>query len=291
MFLFLLILVTMPSFAETRSSMISLSGTQGPDDFKSGTLSSTIGVNQDWAAKFSFFQSDSGVADVLDEKLISSELRLGGDYQINPTWGIEFGVVGREDPYEVQGRGAYLGGRVVISDFWGSKRETSLNFRIERMRYSQSLTVEQTLRTYEIETSINQESLQIGLDQEIVLWWLGYVSHRKYNYSDESSRLVVTSARRRTSFSGSRNNYGLPDNDTLVGFQFLPFEWFELNLETSRTKLVEQDEITKSNSLTTTFLWSDFSIDLSVAFTDFGGASGEDQEKQTFYTAGLAYSW
>jgi hypothetical protein len=159
------------------------------------------------------------------------------------------------------------------------------------MRFTQSLTVEQTLRTYEIETSINQEFIQLGLDQDIFLWWLLYFSHRKYNYSDESSRLVVTSARRRTSFSGSRNNYGLPDNDILAGFQFLPYEWLEINLDTSRTKLVEQDEITKSNSLTTTFLWSDFSLDLSVSLTDFGDASGEDQEKQTFYTIGLAYSW
>jgi hypothetical protein len=291
MLLFLLFLISNLSFAETRSSMISLSGTQGPDDFKSGSLSSTIGINEDWAAKLSFFQSDSGVADILEEKLISSELRLGGDYQINLMWGVEFGVVGREDPYEVEGRGGYLGGRVVLSDFWGGKRETSLNLRIERMRFTQSLTVEQTLRTYEIETSINQEFIQLGLDQDIFLWWLLYFSHRKYNYSDESSRLVVTSARRRTSFSGSRNNYGLPDNDILAGFQFLPYEWLEINLDTSRTKLVEQDEITKSNSLTTTFLWSDFSLDLSVSLTDFGDASGEDQEKQTFYTIGLAYSW
>lgn len=287
----IVLLLTFFSFAEVRPSSVALSGTQGPDDFSSGTLTASLGMSEEWAFKISYFYSDSGVAAALSEPLISNELRAGADWQISETWGSNLGVIFRRDPYEVTGRGFYIGGSSVLSDLWEGKRETALLLNYERIRYTQNLTVQGTFRTLEIDREITQESISASLEQELFDWILMSVSYRAYQYSEEANQLAVTTSRRRTSWGGGQSTYGLPEQEKTLGLQINPAEWIEMLLEASGSRLVDGEDSVRTNSLILTFNWRSYSLDLGVARTDFGEASGNDEDKQTFYSTGLSYNW
>jgi hypothetical protein len=286
-----LLLVSSLYAAENRLSNVTVSGTNGPEDYQAASLDGLIGLNAEWAVTGSLFQSDSGKATFLDEELISQEGRLGADWQINATWNVAAEVISRRDPYEVSGRGGALATRAVVSDYWSAKRATTLKFKLEQIRYTQNLTLQGQNASIYIDRDISQRSGTLALDQEFTDWLSATLSHTLLNYGEDANQLAVTTARRRTSIGGQRAGYGLPDRVSEVELIVTPWDWSELRLGTSRSKIVDNDTETKSNSLGVSFFWKSWQFDLDGSRTDYGDTSGTEESTQDFVSAGIGYSW
>lgn len=287
-----LIFVTAALCAETRPSNLSARHTQGPDDYLAYALDGVVGLNEDWSAQLSAFRSDSGVAELGDEELVSQELRLGADWQVSPTWGAAFQFISRRDPYELNARGVALAARSVVSDWWQGKRDTTVRLRFEQLSYTQDLSVEGRLRTLEVQRNVQQRAGTVALEHELLDWLSASLSHTRYNYSEESSQLALSTSRRRAAWAGSSGiSYGMPDRSSTLELVLTPLTWAEARISTNRSRVIDEETETKTHVLGLSFFWKDFELELEAAQTDYGDLSGDEEEKQTFVTAGLGYGW
>lgn len=277
--------------AENRVSNVSVTGTNGPEEYQAFALDALVALGPQWALTGSLFQSDSGVANFLDEALVSKEGRLGADWRINPTWNVAAEVIRRQDPYEVRGRGAALSTRAVVSDYWQANRPTTLKLKLEQIRYSQDVTFQGTFRSLEVERDITQKSATLTFDQEFTDWLSASLSHTRFNYTEDANELAVTTSRRRTSIGGQAATYGLPDRVNALEVVATPWEWSELRVGTSRSKILDNDTETRTNSLGVSFFWEEWQFDLDGSRTDYGDTSGDDEPEQDYISAGIGYSW
>ncbi len=288
--LFLLLLSSLYA-AENRVSNVALTGTNGPEEYQAVSLDGLIALDDKWALSASLFQSDSGVANFRDEELISKEGRLGADWQLSPIWNVAAELIARQDPYEVRGRGAALSTRAVVSDYWQAKRATTLKLKVEQLRYSQDLTLQGAFASLEVERDITQKSAMLMVDQEFTDWLSASLSHTRFNYTEDANKLAVTTARRRTSIGGQGATYGLPDRVNQLEVVLTPWEWSELRVGTSRSKILDNETETKTNSLGVSFFWESWQLDLDGSRTDYGDTSGDDEPEQDYFSAGIGYSW
>lgn len=289
--LFLILLTSFYANAESRFSNVGLTRTNGPDEYSSVALDGLIALGDKWAFTASAFQSDSGVANFLDEELVSTEVRLGANWQMTPTWNLAAEVISRQDPYEVRGRGAGISIGSKISDFWQGKKDTVLKFKVEQLRYSQELTLQGPFVTLEVDRAVTQKSAVIALDQEFADWISASLTHTRYNYTEEANKLALTTARRRTSLGGNGPTYGLPDRISALEFVLYPLEWLETRLGVARSKILEDDTVIKTNSIGLSLFWKSWQLDVDGSQTDYGDSSGDDEEKQNYVSLGIGYTW
>jgi hypothetical protein len=289
----ILLLITLLSYsysADPRPGSLTALVTGGPDQYQSFSLDSFIGLNQKLAFLASYQQSDSGTATALNEKLISREIRVGADWEINDIYSTAIELMARQDPYEVRSRGAGLSGRGRISEWWKGKRDTFLRLKFQQLQYSQNLTVQGPFKSLEFQRTVTQNMGTLGLEQEILDWLSLSISYNRYNYSDEANNLASTTSRRRTTWGGGRGiSYGLPDRSTTFELILNPLEWIEARLSNTASKILNDDTNIKTNALGLSFFWKDFEIIVEVSQVNYGDTSGDDGNKQTFSGAGIGY--
>ncbi|MDH4467163.1 MAG: hypothetical protein QE271_03825 [Bacteriovoracaceae bacterium] len=287
-------LIEFSAHAENRSSQLSASAMNGENNYQSYNLTSQIGFSEKWQATGSYFYSDSGQATNTTEQLISQELRLGADFQFHPSWGSFAEVISREDPYALYGRGAAAGISNNLSDFWKGKLLTRLSLNVERIRYSQNVTLVGNRASLNIQRGVNQSKRSIGLDQELSQWTMLRLVYSNYSYDESTSQLGLATSRRRTNFSGQRGpSYGLPNKSTSLTFVFNPWEWGETTISGNKTTFLTDTE-SKSNSWTVEQIFFYKKWELGIAFTKtkfLDDSSGTDDANQNYTQISLGYHW
>lgn len=274
-----------------RPSFFSLSGTRGPDSYQSYIIETKVGLDPNWSIGGSYFQSDSGVATLLNEPLISKEIRADIDWQINKTWGLAIGAISRQDPYEIIGQGAFLSASANISDWWKGKKKSTLKINYESLRITQDVVLQGRFVSFNIQKDLEQKNTSINFDQEIVDWLVISLNHSQYSYSEKTNDLALTTSKRRTAWGGSSTSYGYPEVTNSLEFQMSPKDWIDLRLGASQTKILGNDSKTKSSGGGLTFYWESFQIDMDYSRTDYGSTSGTSQQVQDYSTLGLGYNW
>ncbi len=275
----------------SRPSSFLVTGSKGPDSYQSLAVDMTVGITPSWSMNGSFFQSDSGVATLLNEKLISKEERLGADWQISKVWGTTFGVIGRQDPYEIISQGGYLSARADINHWWKGKKSTTISLKGEFLKIAQDLQVKGKFVTLTVKKYLEQKNSYISLNQEIVDWLYISLSHNRYSYSEESSSLGLTSAAKRTSMGGGALSYGYPESSNKLEFIVTPLEWLEVRLGGSTTNTLGSSSKTQTATLGTSFFWDKFQFDVEFSKTDYGSSSGSQSSNQSYNSIGLGYNW
>lgn len=270
---------------------ILITGTKGPESFKSLALDTTIGLSSKWSINGSFFQSDSGVATLLNEKLTSKEQRLGADWKIDQIWGTTFGVIARQDPYEITGLGAYSSLRTDINRWWDGVKSTTLTLKIEYLKITQDLQFQGKFFTLQVNKFLKQKNAYLLINQEIQDWLFILISHNRYTYTEESSSLGLTSASKRSSFAGEALSYGYPESSSKLELTYIPKDWLELRFSGSSTNILGSDSKTKTVALGTSFFIEQFQLDLEFSKTDYGSSSGIQESKQNYTSIGLGYNW
>lgn len=291
MFIFVLIFLQSLWADDRRLSTVNLTGTSGPDSYQSGSLDALIALGDQWALTGSYFKSDSGVARFRDEPLVSTELRGGADWQINASYAVAAEMISRQDPYELRARGASLSARAIVSDLWGAARATTVSVKAETLKYTQDLTLRGQFASLEVDREVRQKAGTLTLDQEFTDWLSASLSYTRYNYSEESGKLAVSTARRRTSWGGGGQLYGQPDWAHTLAVTLNPWEWFEARLSSTRSRILNDDTDIKTNSLGVSFFWRDWQLDLDGSRTEFGATSGNDDSTQDYLSAGIGYAW
>ena len=289
----LLCLVTHSLWAETRGSVVNLTFTGGPDDYKSQSVDGAIGINDEWQIIGSYFRSDSGVAQLADEPLVSTEGRIGLDWSFHSSWNVFGEVIGRKDPYELVGQGGSLGFGVNISDYWKSKKRTRLSFLVQQIKFRQDITFVGARASLNVSRAVDQKLATVSLSQEIIDWLELGLNVSRYNYEGESDKLALATGRRRTSLGGSGPTYGLPDRAASIRLTLTLWDFMETSLIGSHTKILPEGESeTKTQTIEQLFFWKDWTLGAQyISSTYTNNASGSDPSTQTFFGVILGYSW
>lgn len=274
-----------------RPSYFSLSGTRGPDSYQSYIIETKVGMDPKWSIGGSYFQSDSGIATLLNEPFISKEIRADIDWQINKTWGVAIGAISRQDPYEIIGQGAFLSARANINNWWKGKKKSTLTINYESLRITQDVVLQGRFVSFNIQKDLEQKNTSISFDQEILDWLELSLSHSKYSYSEKTNDLALTTSKRRTAWGGSSTSYGYPEVSNSLEFQINPKDWFELRLGASQTKILGNDTKTQSSNGGLTFYWESFQFDMDYSRTDYGSTSGTSEQVQDYSSLGIGYNW
>jgi hypothetical protein len=292
--IYLVFLFKFSAAAENRSSQLTAAAMSGENSYKSYTIDTQLGLTEKWQATGSYFYSDSGQATNTTEQLISQELRLGADFEFHPSWGSFIEVISREDPYALLGRGAAAGVSNNLSDYWNGKLLTRISINVERIRYSQNVTLVGSRASLNIQREINQSKRSVGLDQELAQWLFLRLLYSSYSYDDSTSQLGLATSRRRTNFSGQKApSYGLPDKSTSASFALSPWDWGETTITSNKTTFLT-DTKSKSNSWTIeqVFFYKKWELGMAFTKTKFqDGASGTDDADQTYSQITLGYNW
>lgn len=274
-----------------RSSYIGASATRSSAEYKDQRLQASLGVSEQWLLDLGLFRSDSGVSRSGNEELISTELRAGADFQAGDQYGFNGEAIYRKDPYELLGLGAGVSGNYGLHTLWKGKLLTDLSIKVESIRYQQQIKYTGALSSFTIDRDVTQRLYEIALTQEVNRWLLVSLAVRRYNYTEGINRLLVTTARRQTTFSRGRNSYGLPDREQDLSLTISPLAWVSLKLGVARSQLVNDDEELKSRRSELTFYWRDFDLALEYSHADFGDTSGDDTSVQEFASLALGYQF
>ncbi|GEM_PF-3443134 len=279
--------------SKDRDTQLNLSFSSGADQYQAQNIDSSLGINSEWQLLGSYFRSDSGVADNTNEKLISTEGRIGIDWAFHRSWSTYIELIGRQDPYELIGRGVGLGFSTNISDLWQGERLTRLSVSIQNINYEQNLTIDGTYVDLEVQRTVSQKVATLIFEQEILDWLEIGASYSRYNYSGESDQLALVTSRRRSSIGSNGPTYGLPDRSFSLSTTIYPLEWMETTFTGGRTKLLPEGEAeSRSLSFNHNFLWKAWSLGLdfsSVTFT--GDVSENDEDTQQFLGGSMGYRW
>lgn len=284
-------LMSEDSISDKRSSNVLGTFSKGPDSYQSFVLDATLGLNSSLSLNGSFLKSDSGVATLLNEELITNEERFGADWKINKTWGTTFGIIARQEPYEINSKGGYLSINSNISHWWDGKRNTYISLKGEYLNITQKLQAQGRFVTINVNKQLEQRNAYLSLNQEIFDYLLISVAHNRYSYSEESSSLGLTTATRRITSGAGALSYGHPDTTNKLEFIFIPSEWLEVRLAASQTKILSTDSKSKTAIIGTSFFWNSFQLDAEYSKTDYGTSSGTQDSKQSYTSVGLGYNW
>ncbi len=289
----ILSLYTFHALAENRTTQVNLAYTSGSDEYKSQNLDGTVGLSEKWQLVGSYFRSDSGVTKLLDEKLISNEARLGADWALDPSLNAFFEGIARQDPFELNGRGASLGISSTLSDFWSGKKRTRLSFSLEQIRFQQNVTFTGPRASFTINRAVTQKRGKISLNQELLDWLEMGASFSRYNYDGETNQLAFVTSRRRTMLGGNGPNYGLTDRVASLNLTIFPLDWSETTFIFSRTKLLSEDEAeTKSFTISQLFIWKKWNLGFEYTSSTYtSNASGTDPSTQAFVGMSTGYIW
>ncbi len=293
MLAFLFCLVSLSVFAENRSSNISIGENSGSNSYKSQALDTVIGVSPEFQITGSYFQSDSGVANLGNEKLTTKEGRLGVDWKFHSSTNAFLEGIRRQDPYKLNSRGFKTGLGSNVSDFWQGKRQTRISFSVQQLSYTQTGTYSGARTTINIHRTVQQKSGTIALAQEVFDWFETRLSFTQYNYSGGSSNLSSATLRRRTAAGSGGPTYGLTDRSASLTLTFLPWEWAETSLTGTRTKILSDDNSeSKSGMIAQTFFWKEWSLEIDYTQTTYtNNVSGTDPSTQNFTAVYVGYSW
>lgn len=291
--LFLILAVTTSLMAETRSSQVGLAYTAGPEEYKSQSVDGIVGISEKWQLLGSYFRSDSGIAPLTGEKLISSEGRLGADWVFHPSWNVYLEAISRKDPYELYGRGGAIGVGANVSDFWNSEKRTRIALTLQQIKFEQDVTFVGARGSLNVARAVDQRLATLSVSQEILKWLELGLTLSRYNYTGESNQLAFATARRRTSLGSSGPTYGLPDQTRSLSMTLSPLEWMETSLIGSRTKLLSEGEAeSKTLTIEQLFFWRDLIIGAEYTTSTFSdNVSGEDPATQSYVGGSLGYSW
>jgi hypothetical protein len=274
-----------------RSSYVGMSATRSSSEYQDQRVQGSLGLSEQWLFDLGFFRSDSGMSRTGNEELVSTELRAGGDFQAGDQYGFKAEAIHRKDPYELLGVGAGLGGNYGLHTIWGGELLTDLSFKVESIRYQQQIKYTGPLASLTIDRDVTQRLYEVALTQEVNRWFLATLAIRRYNYTEGINRLLVTTARRQTTFSRGRNSYGLPDREQDLSVTISSLSWVSLKLGVARSQLVNADEEIKSRRSELTFYWQDFDLALEYAYSDFGDTSVDDESVQEFGSVSLGYQF
>ena len=187
-----------------------------------------------------------------------------------------------------------MGGSCNVNDYWKSKRLTRISLGLQRINYSQEVTLSGNRANLNIQRSVSQTKRLLGLDQELWDWFLVQWQHARYSYDESTSQLGLATSNRRTSWSGSQSpSYGLPDKSTSFSFLLSPLSWGETSVIFDQTTFLTTEE-SKSNSWTVEQVFFYQTWELSAAFTKTKFSStntSEDDSHQTFVALQIGYTW
>jgi hypothetical protein len=293
MILGVLFLLSVSAFAETRVSQIDLGGSSGPDEYQSQSADAVIGVNEEWQILGSFYRSDSGIARLTGEELISTEVRVGADWKFHEDAGVNAELIRRQDPYELYGQGGLLGGHYHLSSLWKGKRKTRLGFSLQQLRFTQDVTFTGSRASLNIQKDTSQRKGTVSLQQDITDWMEASASFSRYNYDGEADNLSLITARRRTNWGGNGPNYGQSDRSTTMGLTFFPLEWMETTVSGNRTRILGDSEAeSRAMTLNQVFFWKKFHLGIEYTSTTYTeGSSGTDPSTQEFWGGNFGYEW
>ncbi len=172
----------------------------------------------------SYFKSDSGLASLLNEELISKEQRLGLDWNINKYWGTAFGITARQDPYETVSQGGNLSVRSDINHWWKGKRNTTVTLKGEFFKVAQDLEVQGKVLKIKVYKYLEQKNFTASINQEFLDFLTVTFSHSTYSYSEEVSQLDLFVLSKRISMGAGAFSYGYPESSNSLELVLLPYD-------------------------------------------------------------------
>lgn len=277
---------------DVRPSSFMSTLSKGSDNYQSFLLDTTFGLNPEWSISGSYFQSDSGVATLLNEELISKEEQISTSWKIDKTWTLGLGIIARQDPYEINSNGGFLSVNTNINNWWKGSKNTSLTLKAEILKVTQDLQVQRRFVNLNIYKTLKQKNAYISLNQELLDFLSVSLSHNRYTYSNESSNLGFTTATRRISTGGGGAlSYGYPESRNSLDFYITPLDWLELRLGGSIIKTLGSDSKTQTMTIGTSFYWENFQIDTVFSKSDYGTSSNNQSSEENYTSIGLGYNW
>ena len=277
-----------------RTSSVLLGGGQGPDDYKTLKGKARIGINDHWLLYGGFFRTNSGIDSRTNEELISNESRIGIDYIHSDSYSFYFEGLNRQDPYEIQTRGAGIGADANMAKLWNSKKATTLGMNFEKSVSKQDVTLVGRRASVNISQETETIYSRLYLDQELSETLSLQASYAKFQYDQNSSRLSSTFGQRRVSFNSLNGvTYGLPDYSKSASVTYLPLDWFDFTLSWTDTTILPDNLKTKTFSVFTTFYYQAFSFSVNIDRIKYDKdlLPANDDEIQFFSGLDLKYSF
>jgi len=276
---------------EKRPSSLIGTYSKDKDHYSALLIEGNLGLSSSWSLNASFFQSDSGTASLLNEKLITKEEHIGVDWNINKYWGTAFGLSARQEPYETVSQGGNLSIRTELNQWWKAKRKTSLTLKGEFVKIAQDLQVQGKILKVSVYKYLEQKNLNITLNQEFLDFLNISFSHSTYRYSEEVSNLDLYILSKKISMGAGTFSYGYPDASNTLEILLYPYDWLELRLLGSETKSAGSSSVTKTASLGASLFWNNYQLDLEYAHSDYGNSSQLQASNQSISSIGLGYNW
>jgi hypothetical protein len=261
-----------------RPSQLELMALTGKGDFRASELSVGLGLDTRW--KLNGMIGSEKSYGVTSARLFE----LGVDLRTSADFSTSLGIISRREPDEVLGRGMSLGLSWNAASLWGGVYETRLSSSVRMMKYKQDAGSRTRVR----EGGIPENSLTLGLSQELDSTWMLKGSYTGYGYGNSTPQELSQAISNRSNVPEGLYQLveGFPKRSTLLGVDWQVTESLLLGLNFFRTDFANSSE---ARGLSV-FMNYDFSAQWTGGFFTTGSKSSTDVRSSLFGLS-FGYKW